>query len=74
MNNNTSALETKIRKTKLFVHDRNYSKWSFFDIDNNNEIDIELYPILKSINPIEQKCFNKDVVSIDRDGSAASVV
>ena len=55
------------KKVKIFIEDRNYSKWTFQDIDNNNEICMNEYPILKSVSPLEKKYLNKDVFMISNN-------
>ena len=55
---------------KLIVSDRNYTSWIFVDVENNNkEIDMDLYPVLKTINPIELKLFNRDIMTVNEDGN-----
>jgi exoribonuclease R len=58
--------EIKI-KFKIIIENREYSKWSFQNTDNNESINDTQYPILNTFNPLLKKCFNKDVFSIDND-------
>jgi len=54
------------KNIKVIINDRNYTSWKFLDIeDKNRELDVELYPILKRINPINLKLFSRDVINID---------
>jgi hypothetical protein len=54
------------KNIKVIINDRNYTSWKFLDIeDKNRELDVELYPILKKINPINLKLFSRDVINID---------
>jgi exoribonuclease R len=48
-------------KVRIFIEDRNYSKWSFHNLENNEEIN-EL--IFDKINPIENKLFSKDILLV----------
>jgi exoribonuclease R len=53
-----------IMRCKININDRTYLDWIFMHNENNSLIDIEEYPILKTIQPIEQNIFNKDVFEI----------
>ena len=55
------------KKVKIFIEDRNYSKWSFQDVDNNNEVCMDKYPVLKTISPLERKYLNKDVFMVSNN-------
>jgi len=57
------------KNIKIVISDRNYSTWYFVDNINDTELTIEKYPILKSINPIDSKLFNKDIFNIDFEGT-----
>jgi exoribonuclease R len=55
---------------KILVTDRQYSDWTFVDVQNDNQIlDKEEYPILKTIDPIKERLFSRDIFTIDEDGS-----
>jgi exoribonuclease R len=56
------------KNIKIVISDRNYSSWYFIDNINDTELTIEKYPILKTINPIDSKLFNKDIFNISLDG------
>jgi exoribonuclease R len=57
----------RISQCKIFINDRNYTSWTFQDIDENKEIteDNQIYDKLKDISPIEKKLFTGDVINID---------
>uniref|UniRef100_A0A6C0D445 RNB domain-containing protein n=1 Tax=viral metagenome TaxID=1070528 RepID=A0A6C0D445_9ZZZZ len=55
---------------KILVTDRQYSDWTFVDYQNDNQIlDRELYPVLKTIDPIKERLFSRDIFSLDINGS-----
>ena len=49
-------------KLRVFINDRNYSSWEFYDFDTNKEIKKDIYP---KINPFEMKFFAKDIITED---------
>ena len=49
-------------KLRVFINDRNYSSWEFYDFDTNKEINKDTYP---KINPLEMKFFAKDIITED---------
>uniref|UniRef100_A0A6C0AT13 RNB domain-containing protein n=1 Tax=viral metagenome TaxID=1070528 RepID=A0A6C0AT13_9ZZZZ len=54
---------------KILVTDRNYSDWSFVDVQNDNQIlDREQYPQLKAIDPIKERLFSRDIFTINIEG------
>jgi exoribonuclease R len=52
-------------KFQIFINDRNYSQWEFKDMDNEESIDIETCPVLKTVNPLISKLFSRDVIRFD---------
>jgi len=51
-------------KFKIYIRDRTYIDWKFAYNDTNTDANIDDYPILKTINPLEQKVFSRDVFEI----------
>lgn len=51
-------------RTRIFIDDRNYTSWSFHDLENNQPMSMETFPALNQINPVEQKLFSKDIVDL----------
>lgn len=54
-------------KFQIYVNDRNYSHWEFKNVHNEDIIDIEEYPILKTINPLSSKMFSRDIIKFDEN-------
>jgi len=54
------------KKFKIYVRDRTYKEWTFANNETNSDINIEDYPILKTIDPTEQKIFSRDVFEISQ--------
>jgi exoribonuclease R len=52
------------KKFKIYVRDRTYLEWTFANNETNNDISVEDYPILKTIQPADQKIFSRDVFEI----------
>ena len=52
------------KKFKIYVRDRTYLEWTFAHNETNTDISVEDYPILKTIQPAEQKIFSRDVFEI----------
>uniref|UniRef100_A0A6C0JP21 RNB domain-containing protein n=1 Tax=viral metagenome TaxID=1070528 RepID=A0A6C0JP21_9ZZZZ len=55
-------MTTKI--VKIYVRDRTYNTWSFAHNDTNTPITVDECPILKTIQPAEQKIFSRDVFEV----------
>ena len=54
---------------KILVTDRNYTDWTFVDVQNDNQIlDKEEYPILKTIDPIKERLFSRDIFTLNAHG------
>jgi exoribonuclease R len=53
-----------VTTARIHIHDRNYSAWSFIDVDKNVELVLAENPALQQINPLRQKCFSKDVFRV----------
>jgi len=49
------------------VRDRTYKDWTFAHNETNTDVSVEDFPILKSIEPTEQKIFSRDVFEITGD-------
>jgi len=55
---------------KILVTDRNYTDWTFVDVQNDNQIvDKEEYPVLKIIDPIKERLFSRDIFTLNADGT-----
>jgi len=52
------------KKFKIYVRDRTYLEWTFAHNETNTDISVEDYPILKTIQPADQKIFSRDVFEI----------
>jgi exoribonuclease R len=53
-----------ISKFKVYLRDRSYKDWTFAYNETNTDVNVEEYPILKTIEPAEQKIFSRDVFEI----------
>jgi hypothetical protein len=51
-------------KFKIFIKDRTYKEWTFSHVENNVNIDIDEYPVLRNVDPVSQKVFSRDVFEI----------
>ena len=54
-------------KFQIYINDRNYSQWEFKNVDNEEVIDVEKCPILKTVNPLVSKLFSRDTICFDED-------
>ena len=54
-----------MKKFQIYIKDKNYTDWEFKDINNENIVDINKYPILQQVNPLEQKYFSRDILIVD---------
>ena len=54
-------------KFLIFINNRDYTDWIFKDIKTDTVIDVNDYPILKTINPIKDKLFTRDVIEFDNN-------
>jgi exoribonuclease R len=61
--NVNTAVEPTIfdKPVKIFVTDRNYNEWSFFDAETNQLVN---HPELKTIQPLEHKLFSRDIFTL----------
>jgi exoribonuclease R len=64
-------MTTKI--VKIYVRDRTYNTWSFSHNDTNTGISIDEYPILKTIQPAEQKIFSRDVFELSEESGIRKI-
>jgi exoribonuclease R len=60
-------------KFKVYVRDRTYKQWMFANNETNVDVNIEDYPILKTIEPSEQKIFSRDVFEIYSNNGESKV-
>jgi len=60
-------------KFKVYVRDRTYKEWMFANNETNVDVNIEDYPVLKTIEPSEQKIFSRDVFEIYSDNGESKV-
>jgi exoribonuclease R len=51
-------------KFKVYIRDRTYKEWTFANNETNGDVLIDDYPVLKTIEPLEQKIFSRDVFEI----------
>jgi len=51
-------------KFKIYVRDRTYKEWTFANNESNSDVVADDYPILKTIEPLEQKIFSRDVFEV----------
>ena len=58
-----------MKKFQIYIKDKNYTDWEFKDINNENIVDIDKYPILQKVNPIEQKYFSRDILIVDENNN-----
>ena len=56
-----------MKKFQIYIKDKNYTDWEFKDINNENIVDIDKYPILQKVNPLEQKYFSRDILIVDEN-------
>ena len=47
---------------QIYINNRNYTRWEFKDVNNENIVDINSYDVLKTIQPLESKLFSRDIV------------
>ena len=58
-----------MKKFQIYIKDKNYTDWEFKDINNENIVDINKYPILQKVNPLEQKYFSRDILIVDENNN-----
>jgi len=56
---------------RIMVTDRQYSCWTFHDVDTTHEIALESPPKFQAA---DQKLFSKDVIEISEDGLTAKII
>lgn len=54
---------------QIFIKNRNYSDWDFKDVNNENIVNVDNIHALKAINPVENKLFSRDVITIDENNN-----
>jgi len=52
---------------QIYINNRNYTRWEFKDVNNENIVDINSYDVLKTIQPLDSKLFSRDIVDFDED-------
>tara|TARA_E500000331_G_scaffold167661_1_gene162188 strand:- start:5992 stop:7791 length:1800 start_codon:yes stop_codon:yes gene_type:complete len=52
---------------RVVIVDRNYSNHVFYRVEDKKELDINQYPELKSINPLDKKMFMDDIFTVEED-------
>jgi len=60
-------------KFKIYIRDRTYQEWTFAINESNTDIVNEDFPILKTIQPLEQKVFSRDVFEVSEIDGEQSV-
>lgn len=60
------------RKYRLHIFDRSYTGWSFLDTETNEDYSSN-ESILKSISPLDNKLFNKDIFKVRLDGETSKI-
>lgn len=48
---------------RILINDRNYTSWKFHEFDTNKEVNVEDYPFLKNVNPIDSNLFSRDLIN-----------
>jgi len=61
------------KKMKIYIRDRTYKEWTFAQNDTNGDVNVDDYPGLKTIDPLEQKVFSRDVFEIAEDGQVNKI-
>ena len=51
-------------KVRIYIDDRTYTKWTFNNLENDEELETIENSVLQSINPLEHKLFSKDILLI----------
>jgi len=58
-------------KFKIYIRDRTYKDWTFAFNETNTDVSVDDYLLLKTIDPLEQKIFSRDVFEIyDESGES----
>lgn len=52
---------------QVYINNREYTSWEFKNIHNQDIIDSEEFPILKTVNPLYSKLFSRDIISFDEN-------
>ena len=52
---------------QVYINDRDYSSWEFKNVHNEDIIDIQEFPILKTVNPLVSKLFSRDIISFNEN-------
>jgi exoribonuclease R len=60
-------------KAQIYVNNRDYTGWEFKNMQTGNTFDTEDYPILKNVQPLANKLFSRDILSIDESGEVSVV-
>lgn len=54
-----------MKQIKVLVSDSKYTSWEFLCNETNAEIQVEDYPELKGLNPVDNKMFSRDVFTLE---------
>jgi exoribonuclease R len=54
-----------MKQIKVLVSDSKYTSWEFLCNETNAEIQVDDYPGLKSLNPVDYKMFSRDVFTLE---------
>ena len=54
---------------QIYINNRNYTRWEFKDVNNENIVDINSYDVLKTVEPLQSKLFSRDIVEFDEDNN-----
>ena len=52
---------------RVVIIDRNYSNHLFYRVEDKKEIDVNQFPELKCINPLDKKMFMDDIFTVQED-------
>ena len=61
------------KKFKIYINDRTYVDWTFAQNETNIGVSVEEYPILNTIQPVDQKIFSRDVFEVTEINSEQQV-
>jgi exoribonuclease R len=50
---------------QIFIKNRSYSDWDFKDVNNENLIDTDSIESLKTLDPLKEKLFSRDILTFD---------
>ena len=50
---------------QIFIKNRNYTDWDFKDVNNENLLDTNSIESLKTLDPLKEKLFSRDILTFD---------